>query len=467
MSLLYRRKRRHRNTLKCLRFFLFPFLFVIVSSSFAQEADSLYHYRTSVAADYFDLFRQKAERASTTIFARHTLLSVSLSHLSDSLCLFAEEEKEYGSYDNHFSKFSVAGENTVQSGGISWSSRALFFAYSLTAGIQVNGIHYLPFGGAEIFTKPFGDFLTASFAWNRSPVRGLSAILFQDFAVTMAGDSPSNSWNFTVEGKPFEDINGGARLYEKHSRNVHSATGYAPDYSYDEFGKELFFTFTPADAWTLWGKLSISEQRGNLSFFRENQSFENMPGATGEQVGADAGITTTLFALPFAASYSYKKTTCDGVGDVESWPFTSLASSVISNRLNYHFNATITLHSLTVTPRILSSPAIEVETEYLFVIPNAYAEHWQPQFLVFGVKDYAKDYFTIERMHLLKIGAMGNFQILKMEVKISLEQYLPLIISYRTTPSITQPPVPVPQPSAHKPSTDGGRRITIVLSYNF
>jgi hypothetical protein len=465
MTRLYRRKRGREFS--CLRFFVLVLLCVCVLPAFAQKTDSLYYYKASVATEYFDLFRQKSERTSTTIFAKHTSLSLSVAHTSDTLCLFADEEKEYGAYDNHFSKFSITGENSVQSGGVSWNSGIAFLEYSLTAGIQLNGARYSPFGGVEVQIKPFADFLTASFAWSRAPIRGLNSFLFQDFAVHLADDAPADSWNFTVAGKPFEDAGAGIRLYESRSDHAHASMGYAPDYSFYEFGRELFFTFAPMDSWTAWGRLFVSQQRGSLFLFSEDQSFENLPNATGEQTGLDGRINTTLFTLPFTASYSYRKISSDGVGEVESWPFTSLASSVISNRLNYHFNAAVTIHSLSLTQRMFVLPAIDVQAEYLFVIPDAYAEHWQPQFLVFGVKDYVKDYFSIEKMHLLKIAALGNFRISKMDVRISLEQYLPVSIIYRAVPSVIQPPAPSPQPPSPKPSTDGGRRATIALSFNF
>ncbi len=465
MIQLCRRKRGREYS--CPRFFLLVLLCLYVLPAFAQKTDSLCHYKVSVEAEYFDLFRQKSERASTTLFAKYTSFSLSVVHSSDSLCFFAGEEKEYGAYDNHFSNFSLTGENSLQSGGISWNSSAAFFKYSLTAGIQLNGIRYFPFGGAAIQAEPFGNFLTASLAWNRAPIRGLNSFLFQDFAVHLTDDAPADSWNFTVAGKPFEDASAGIQLYETRSNHSHASAGYAPDYSFYEFGRKLFFTFTPAKSWKAWAGIFVSQQRGSLFLFSEDQSFENLPNASGEQSGFKGGISTTVFALPFTASYSYKKITSDGVGEVESWPFTSLAASVISNRLNYHFNAAVTIHSLSVTPRVFSLPAIDAQAEYLFVVPDVYAEHWQPQFLVFGVKDYAKDYFSIERMHLLKIAALGYFQVAKIDVRISLEQCLPVSITYRTKPSVTLPPVPSPQPPSSKPTTDGGRSATIALSFNF
>ncbi len=468
MALLYRRKRgRSAGKAACSRFFIAFFLCLGVHSLSAQEADSLYHYRAAVSTDYFDVFRQKSERASTTIFAKNTSLSVSIIHASDSLNLFVDVEKEYGAYDNHFSNFSLTGENSVQSGGISWSSRAAFFEYSLAAGIQLNGTRYAPRAAVAVQANPFEDFLTASIAWRRTPIGGLNSFLFQDFAVHLTDNSFSDSWNFTIAGKPFEDLSGGIRLYETRSDQPPAPAGYASKYSFYEFGRELFFTFAPMESWTVWGTLFTSQQRGNLFLFSENQSFENLPNATGAHSGIRVGIKTTLFALPFAASYSYNKITCDGVGEVESWPFTSLAASVISNRLNYHLNGAITIHSLSLAPRILSSPAIDVQAEYLYVVPDAYAEHWQPQFLVLGVKEYAKDYFTIERMHFLKIAARAGLRFSKIDVRMSLEQYFPVSITYRAAPSVTQPQPPPLQPPSPKPSTDGGRRVAIALSFNF
>jgi hypothetical protein len=99
--------------------------------------------------------------------------------------------------------------------------------------------------------------------------------------------------------------------------------------------------------------------------------------------------------------------------------------------------------------------------DYLLITPDISIEHWEPQFLVFGSKNFGADFVTIERAHILQLKARIAVPFDIVTLRVDGSQYLPLSISYRPgRPGVVPAPPALPGPP---PKTDGGRAFGLTV----
>jgi len=225
------------------------------------------------------------------------------------------------------------------------------------------------------------------------------------------------------------------------------------------------YSFTPSTSSAV--EISTDEIRTELIFKQNSQSFGDLLSGSGKTSKYSALFHTKEFSVPLFIKYSFEELTLSGIGHFESWPFTSLAASIINNRLNYEVQGSVKHHSLTATSAFpFASSFLFVTASYHRVLPDVVLEHWEPEFLVFGMKNFTRDPFSIKDSRLASIELRYEFKFLSANISLFGEQYIPLSISYgkpERAPAPNQPPVPT---STRKISTDGGRRFGIQLAMN-
>jgi hypothetical protein len=176
-----------------------------------------------------------------------------------------------------------------------------------------------------------------------------------------------------------------------------------------------------------------------------------------------AGVSKIVFSLPISCEYNYYRWEGNGVGHIESWPFTSVASTVFDNRLYYIIDGTIDVHhvegSTTVACGVWN---IKPSLGLLYVLPNALLRHWEPDFLVFGVKNAREEPFSIQQCWLLRLGCEVDFSVFSMYVALQMEQYIPISLKDRKKPdSVVGQSTPAM--SSTPSSADGGRWIRLEI----
>ena len=94
------------------------------------------------------------------------------------------------------------------------------------------------------------------------------------------------------------------------------------------------------------------------------------------------------------------------------------------------------------------------------ILADIVLENWEPEFLAFGMKNYANNPFSIKDIQLLKLGIETTIMTRLAEITAQIEQYIPVAITYRPREQVSALPGEPPTP-ASKPQTDGGRRFAV------
>jgi hypothetical protein len=209
--------------------------------------------------------------------------------------------------------------------------------------------------------------------------------------------------------------------------------------------------------WELFAERSAST--GDIILTQDAQSFGNIDAVQTKQTEVGLEHRRRLFSLPVIFRYTYHEIFMSGSGTIESWPFTTLAASVIANRILFNAGGSVKYHSAALSTGFSTlHSAVTFELEYDKVITDMALEHWEPEFLVFGMKNFTRDPFSVSTAHLGKLHIHFSQSISTVTVGLYIAQYFPLKIDYRKFEPVQIGP-PAPISTSRKTITDGGRKI--------
>ena len=463
MSFIKTSQRKSFNICNGLRFCFY--LLSCFTVSFAQS-DSSVSFKFSAGTEYFDIFRQSSERSRTIVLSKQSYVSIASALNQDSISLSFRAIDDYAALGQTESRFNISLEHSLQTINLGYVGSVYFINYSVTLGTLLNtDLHPLMYQ-AKVFLTPFDPLLNAGFEVTRSPFHYNSTILFQDFFVPLGDVSNTISASYTINSTPFKNLMGTLRYHESTGNKPALQNGYGTETQYRSADKlfSVQYWLSPSTFFTT--EIGTVEYRTEATFKQNNQSFGDLLSGSGKHSIYTATFQTKDLPLPLSATYSFEQLALSGVGHFESWPFTSLAASVISNRLNYQAGGLIRHHSLAATAAIsFASSLLFITASYHRILPNVVLEHWEPEFLVFGMKNFTRDPISIKDAHLAGIGLQYDFSFQSATISTFAEQYVPLSTSYRTAekaPAPNQPPVPT---STRKISTDGGRRFGVDFTF--
>ncbi|MBI2418522.1 MAG: hypothetical protein HYV28_11615 [Ignavibacteriales bacterium] len=155
------------------------------------------------------------------------------------------------------------------------------------------------------------------------------------------------------------------------------------------------------------------------------------------------------------------------VGSIESWPFTSVINSLFVNRAYFrasgkaevvvlHGTYTFTNGNLQLLPGL----------SFIHIFPELFTETWQPEFLVFGRKNYDASELELKSAGLMLLELNGGYKIKQFHLQFELAQFLPVYTNKQKKQGSTGV-APGPAESSKKVSTDGGRSLRLQLMYAF
>lgn len=155
------------------------------------------------------------------------------------------------------------------------------------------------------------------------------------------------------------------------------------------------------------------------------------------------------------------------VGSLESWPFTSVINSLFVNRAYFrasgkaeaavlHGTFAYTHGNLQLLPGL----------SFIHIAPELFTETWQPEFLVFGRKNYDAARLELKSAGLLLLELNGGYKIKQLFCQLELCQFLPVYVN-KHKKSGTAGSEPAPAGSGEKVSSDGGRSMWLQLMYAF
>ncbi len=447
------------------RFCFYSLFFLTVS--FAQSDSSL-TINISAGTEYFDIFRQTSDRSRTVALSKQTYATLSAMFENDSLSLTYRSIEHYAAFNQNESRFNASLKNSLQSVRLSFASALYFFDYSLALGIPLNTPSHPFYYKAAVFTSPFGSLLNFDVALERSPSHYNNSISFQDFFVPLRDVSTTTTISYTIRSTPFSDLSSAIHYYESDENKKGVTTGYGVTTEHQYFGKKISLQYSFSHSTFLQTEIGTEEFRTDLTFKQNDQSFGDLSNGSGKHSTYIAILHTKELSFPLSIKYSFEQLSLSGVGHFESWPFTSLAASIIANRLNYQISGFIKHHSLETKSNVeFESSSLAITASYHRISPDAVLEHWEPEFLVFGMKNFTRDPFSIKDIHLAQIGLRYDFPFQGMTLSTFIEQYIPISITYRKHETISPPAQPSAPTDVTHPSTDGGRRFGLTFTTNF
>jgi hypothetical protein len=437
------------------------FLFCVSAILRSQLIDSLIHVRTDVSSEYSDIIRQRSDHSSTTIFARSFDATISASRGCDTLALAYSGWNQYSSYNNHASEIALSTNNGLRSLSLQWISSFGWLDYSAKAlfpfSRAVLPLHY----SAWLRVMPFGQIFTPMFSYERLPTSFTSGLGLKDFSFPLDEHSVSSAWNITLQSQPLEFMEG---LFSW-GKNITTTKGEAAGYSSPlDWNTQTFSTqlrIYPEERSSVWIGWKRNEEKGEMHLAKDDLSFGDLSYGRFYFNRWYAGANTFAFSLPILCEYSYYRWKVYGFGHIESWPFTSLASTVFDNRLYYSISGIIHVHqvegSTTVTSGVWN---IKPSFGLLYIVPDVSLRRWEPDFLVFCIKNVKEEPSSIQHCWLLRLGCEVNFSVLSLSVALQMEQYIPISVTDRNKQDSAGGPS-TPSVSSTPSSTDGGRRIRL------
>lgn len=441
----------------------FCFYILLIPSFLYSQVDSTVNVVVTAETNYFDVFRQKSDNSSTTILVRESSAGVSARHGMDSLTLSASSSEEYAGFSEPPSQFSASLHNSLQTLNCSYSRKLTFVEISFAAGMVMNANSHPLYYKTALTASPFDEILALKLGLERLPYRYGSSVSFYDFQVSFDDDAHSTIASFILHSKPFASLLTSLAYCEADGGSSPSSTEYGVGSSVRYFGKKVsaqyFFSLTSNVA----AELSTEEFRSDIDFDRDGQLFGDLTHGFAKHSRYMIAVSANQYNLPITLEYAFDQISSSGTGHFESWPFTSLVSSIITNRLLYQFNGFLKVHSLRSAAKleVLSMPT-NFEISYQRILADIVLENWQPEFLAFGMKNYSSDPFSIKEIQILKFGIETTILTRLAEITAQIEQYVPIAITYRGQESVSAPPGEPPTP-ASTPKTDGGRRFGVKM----
>jgi hypothetical protein len=438
-------------------------LFCISSISRSQLTDSLIHIKTTVSGEYTDIVRQRSHQSSTTIFARSFDATISASRGCDTLTLVYSGWNQYASYNNLASAIALSAENGLRSLSLQWISSVGWLDYSATAFFPFSHtflpLHY----GAWIRLKPFGKTFMPMLTYERLPTSFTSGLGLKDFSFSLDEHSFNSAWSVKLQSQPIEFMEGSFSW----GKNITTTMGEADEYSSpldwntQTFSAQLkIYPEARSSVWIGWKR---SDGKGEIHLIKDGLSFGDLAYGTFIFNRWQAGASKNIFSLPISCEYNYYRWEEHGVGHIESWPFTPVASTVFDNRLYYIFDGTIDVHQVEgITTVACGVWNIKPSFGLLYILPDVSLRHWEPDFLIFGVKNAKDEPFSIQQCWLLRLGCEVDFSVFSVRVALQMEQYIPISVKDREKLNSAVGPS-TPAVSSTPSSTDGGRWIRLEI----
>jgi hypothetical protein len=153
------------------------------------------------------------------------------------------------------------------------------------------------------------------------------------------------------------------------------------------------------------------------------------------------------------------------VGHIESWPFSSVVQSLFINREYYRFSGVLQLERVTGAT-VYSWKNLEVlpELSLIRIVPHLQIETWRPQFLVFGMTDYANSSLDIKEAGLAWLSVKCSWSIASALITIQANQVSPLYTVKEEKPAGAAASAPS---QAGRHVVDGGRWFTAAVQWRF
>ena len=446
---------------------LLTFFLTAVQVLFAQPSyfkdDSL--STISFSTSYFDLIRTKNSTSNSAISFQKSKLQFETSIEQDKLFFSIETEKNIALTDNSISKIQFkTGQQINRITADNEFSFSPFFVEQFVRLNQIKSVSTIDYGGS------FG-FRNASH-WLEKFRVGYYAYSFPLILDLKYADSRIDINNMSWLSKIFYSI--GFRPEDK----THIAFQYEKYLSLKNKNENPVFavedqTHGSLASITAWNasfqipleiKFAHGEGESFFDFFYTQNSFSNnsLTDALYNGVALKIFEVDEYNCLPeISLAYDFVKGSM--VGDIQSWPFTSVLTSLIANRINYRLGGHVYFFTFETKKKLVfSNFSVEPGVSVYQILPELTLDNWQPSYLVFGVKDFTRNILPVRKAIIGKLALSASYHWNSYILLIEGGQFVPIkVIKKELPPTAETPGIVTAQPNPIK--TNGGRWISLTL----
>ncbi|MCK9211348.1 MAG: hypothetical protein M0P61_10980 [Ignavibacteriaceae bacterium] len=451
--------------------FVIALSFLAVQFVFAQpfylKSDSL--STVTLSTSYFDLLRTKNSTSNTAISFQKTSAQFETSFGEDRLFFSIETGKNNIQVENGISLLHFkTGQSIHRLTADNEFSFNPFFAELFLRVNQIRSVSTLDYGGSFGFRNSshwFERFRIGYYSYSFPWIFGLR---YQDSEIDIN--------NMTMLTKVFYEIGfhpikktGLTFQYEKYisSKNKNENPVFAVDDKSAGSLAKLIFTnssfIIPVEINFFHGQ---GESFFDLFYSQNSFSQNSFTDALYNGIKLKGSESIDYQWIPsISIRYDFFKGSM--VGNIQSWPFTSVLTSFIANRINYRLTGQVYLFSLEAEKRFtFSCFSIQPELSLHQILPEVTLDNWQPSYLVFGVKDFSRNILPVRKALIGKISFSASYQLKFCTFILQAGQFIPLQIIKKELPaSAVSPVVIITQAGPSK--IDGGRWISFSIRAGF
>ncbi len=415
-----------------------------------------------VAAAYTDALRYASDRMQGTVFSRRTAGSVFLFWSADTVTVSVRTQDEYAAFSNRAGSFSAAVRRSVREATVGWNGGDHLLAYAIDWTIPLNPERsLLRFGGGALSLSPLGARWTVGGGWHRQPSGAGVGATVADFVAMVDDAQETTTWRLHTSVRPWEAVSFSGEWRERWSEDGGTASGYSVPHRFGAFGYRVGVS---ADA---GGGMRIGADHAHtryaMSAMAELQQtlFGDIAGGAGTMREWSAFAAGSMRGLSLRLAGAWMTADLNAVGHIESWPFTSLAATIFTNRMYFVLDGSLDVLTFSGTAA-MDAGGVELVPSVGFsrIWTNIRVTHWEPEFLVFGVKNRRVDPVPISRCSAVTLSCDVRLPFLGGHLVLTALQVVPFALVERAVPATGDAPPPSSGPSVRS-SLDGGRRMRI------
>ncbi|MBA4251327.1 MAG: hypothetical protein C0425_06880 [Chlorobiaceae bacterium] len=446
-----------------LSFLLFIFLFTGICETINSQIpvylpqDNI--FETSVSFNYFDIYRERTDISNLTAYYYEAKSGV--SYKTDNFRLSLSIEESRFRFNKISSKHNALDSDVL----IKKQSLAPMFQYnfkntSATAFLSMeknNGTSENSYGFNFELKKRILLLEKISLQLSKINIPFSASFNYDEDNLHLNKSFPLFILKQSFDFIPVHNLQSKIDLYQMWNRRGSSFADY-----HTITQEALFYGFEFRNDYDKNINLSIKYFEGESDLF-----FEHRTNLYGESSISNTQILQLEIGIDLTKRLSFLKKlqlgylnlTSKVVGDMQSWPFTDVVTSIIANRLYYRGECNIdAFYSSLSTDFNLMNIRVSPELTFIHFEANGQIENWQPLFLVFGVKNFSSSPIDILKLGAIHFSLQTKINFEEISLLISAGQLLPI---YKVKKAIVTTPG-LPTPSVYKKS-DGGRWISMVI----
>ena len=436
----------------------FVLILFVLAASPARQFGPDRHVGVDVSMSYFDMLRQHSDRFAITAFASSMKAAVTIAGTSDSVSLALRRDRTYTSFENSTARWQTSFDDNFGSIDVDWAGRA--GPFSITAGFRFYSRSGSLLGSPHVSLSAglFDSTAVVSAGIRHIPNIIQNEIVLQDYFAPFDETLQRWKWSYSLELFPasaFQLIVTGTRTFGD-TPGRDGGYGMLLETSDGSGAADLRWRLSPNMLFSGGGR--YEETSSPVALLSDNALFSKLSDKVYSRA-FNVGLFFPAFGMPWETFAHYVSWNGRFIGHVESWPFTPLAASMFQNRLNIRGGGTLSVSDISMSGKIPTGPGVlRIATSSNWVRANLAIEHWEPEFLVFGVKNYRRDPLGITFAYLQNIEIAYGLSLGGLQWTIGVSQLVPVTVRYSTA---APPGAPSTPSAASRVRLDGGRRYSV------